>query len=113
VGTNFIRNKSNSFYGSTTGGLAIPGLFSLANSRSYVGPQESLLRFEKFGAYGQLSLDYDRFVFIEASYRQDKSSALPSNNNSYGYYSVGVASLCQNLLRKTGYNFLNYVQVML
>lgn len=106
AGTNFIKSKVSSFYGSTTGGLAIPGLFALSNTNANVAPVQNQINYEKFGAYGQLSLDYNRVVFLEGAYRQDVSSALPVANNTYGYYSVGGSFVASELIKKDWLNLL-------
>jgi TonB-linked SusC/RagA family outer membrane protein len=100
VGTTFIKSKLDSFDGSTTGGLVTPGLFTLANSNAFVAPIESEINYEKQGFYGQLSLDYDRFFFIEGSYRNDVSTALPKNNRSYDYYSIGGSLILSEFIKE-------------
>lgn len=43
--------------------------------------------------FGMLNLSYDGFLFMDATIRQDKSSTLPSKNNSYVYPSVSGSFL--------------------
>ncbi|MFT3795316.1 SusC/RagA family TonB-linked outer membrane protein [Flavobacterium sp.] len=100
LGTTFIKSKIDSFDGSTTGGLIVPRLYTLANSVSFVAPVESEISFEKQGFYGQLSLDWDKTIFVEGSYRNDISTALPTNNNSYDYYSIGGSLIVSELIKQ-------------
>jgi TonB-linked SusC/RagA family outer membrane protein len=100
AGTTFIKSKVDSFNGSTTGGLVAPELFTLANSKSFVAPIESEVNYEKQGIYGQLSLDYNKTLFIEGSYRNDVSTALPVINNKYDYYSLGGSFIVSELLKQ-------------
>jgi TonB-linked SusC/RagA family outer membrane protein len=88
-GTSFIKASTDEFEGSTTGGLASPGLFTLANSNVFIAPLEEEYRYEKFGIYGQASFDYKKALYLEGSYRLDNSTALPKNNDTYGYFSLG------------------------
>ncbi|MCF6130360.1 SusC/RagA family TonB-linked outer membrane protein [Flavobacterium sp. AS60] len=90
-GTSFIKASADEFEGSTTGGLASPGLFTLANSNVFIAPVEEEYRYEKFGIYGQVSFDYKKALYLEGSYRLDNSTALPKNNDTYGYYSLGTS----------------------
>lgn len=106
AGTTFIKSKLDSFDGSTTGGLVTPGLFTLANSNSFVAPVESQINYEKQGLYGQLSLDYKRFLFLEGSYRNDVSTALPTNNRSYDYWSLGGSFVPSELLKESWLSLL-------
>ena len=99
-GTTFIKSKIDSFDGSTTGGLVAPGLFTLANSNSFVAPLESEINFEKQGLYGQLSLDYNKWVYLEGSYRRDVSTALSINNRSYDYYSIGGSLILSEFIKQ-------------
>ncbi|MEP5253594.1 MAG: SusC/RagA family TonB-linked outer membrane protein [Winogradskyella arenosi] len=88
-GLNLRRQTWESMRAVTNGGLGIPGLYSLSNSSS---PIEAPIEYDATkmvdGAFVRASLGYDNFAFIEATYRRDRSSALPKDNNSFGYYSV-------------------------
>ncbi|MXN91576.1 SusC/RagA family TonB-linked outer membrane protein [Flavobacterium sp. Sd200] len=99
LGTTFIKTKVDAYDGSTTGGLAAPGLFSLSNSNTFVAPIESELNYEKQGLYGQLSVDYKKTLYVEGSYRYDVSTALPLSNNSYDYYSIGGSFIASELIK--------------
>ncbi len=97
-GTTFIKAKVDSFEGTTTGGLAAPNIYNLSNSQVFVAPVEQELNFEKFGVYGQLSLDYKQMLFLEGSYRVDQTTALHPNNDTYDYYSIGGSFVFSELL---------------
>jgi hypothetical protein len=45
-----------------------------------------------------LSFGYDDTYFVEGTYRRDRSSALPIDNNSYGYYSISGSLILSNLI---------------
>lgn len=100
LGTTLIKSKVDSFDHATVGGLVAPGLYTLANSNSFVAPVESEINYEKQGFYGQLSLDYNKTLFVEGSYRNDVSTALPINNRSYDYYSIGGSFIVSELIRQ-------------
>ncbi len=88
-GLNLRRQTWESMRAVTNGGLGIPGLYALSNSSS---PIEAPIEYDATkmvdGAFVRASLGYANFAFIEATYRRDRSSALPKDNNSFGYYSV-------------------------
>ncbi len=104
-GGTFLASKTNLFQGSTTGGLVVPNLYNLANSYVYVAPEESEIHYQKSGLYAQASFDYDRIWFLEGSYRWDKSTSLPSNNNGYGYFSIGTSLVFSDLMKADWLNF--------
>lgn len=98
-GTTFIKSHVDEFEGSTTGGLAAPGLFTLANSNVFTAPVEGEIKYEKFGMYASASFDYKKYLFLEGSYRVDNSTALPKNNDTYPYYSVGTSFVFSDLVK--------------
>lgn len=75
----------------TNGGLIVPNWFSLANSvntRNSNGGQES----ERFDAvFGQGQLAYRNMLFLDFTGRNDWSSTLPPESNSYFYPSVSLS----------------------
>lgn len=104
VGTTFVKSKVDSFEGSTTGGLAAPGLYTLANSNVFVAPEETEIDFEKFGMYGQASFDFKKMVYLEATYRKDQTTALHPNHDSYDYWSVGGSLVFSEFLQADWFN---------
>ena len=100
VGATFIKSKLDSFDGNTTGGLVAPGLYTLSNSKVFVAPDEAEISYEKQGFYGQLSFDYMKTFFLEGTYRNDITTALSLNNNSYNYYSVGASFIASELIKQ-------------
>ena len=105
-GSTFIKSHTDSFDGSTTGGLVAPGLFTLANSMSFVAPLEQEINYNKLGLYTQGSIDYNRIIFVEGSYRRDQSTALPQNNNKYDYWSLGTSFIVSELIKQDWLNNL-------
>ncbi|MEN2400256.1 SusC/RagA family TonB-linked outer membrane protein [Flavobacterium sp. MC2016-06] len=114
-GATYIKTHTDSFDGSTTGGLLKPSLYTLANSATFVAPVETEINSEKSGIYTQASLDYKKTVFLEGSYRRDKSTSLYVDNNSYGYYSIGSSFVFSEVFKpdwlSLGKIRLNYAQV--
>lgn len=85
----------------TNGGLNFPDIFSLSNSvnpltAADVGQYDAQKKVD--GIYGSLSFGFDDTYFAEATYRRDRSSALPIDNNSYGYYSFSGSMILSNLI---------------
>ncbi len=73
------------------------------NSAGSVVPAESILRQRTNSAFSFLNLAYDKYIFLEFTGRNDWSSTLPDNNNSYFYPSVSlsfIASEAFNLQAK-------------
>lgn len=88
AGGNIMRRHYEYVYGKTQGGLAIPLFYNMSNSLST--PQAYNYRRTKQvnSLFANVGLGWKNMLFVEASVRNDRSSALPSDNNSYTYPSV-------------------------
>ena len=91
--TGFVGvNQRNYSYvnvgGATQGGLNTPGYYSLLNSVSPI----SVTDFERHktvnSAFGSVSLGINRSLYLDFTGRNDWSSTLPEDNNSYFYPSA-------------------------
>ncbi|MGK4567161.1 SusC/RagA family TonB-linked outer membrane protein [Flavobacterium sp. 3HN19-14] len=100
AGSTYIKSSVDEFEGSTTGGLAAPGLYTLANSNVFVAPVEGEYKYEKMGIYGSASFDLKNTFFLEGSYRVDASTALPQNNDTYNYFSVGSSLVFSEFVKQ-------------
>ncbi|MEL6864576.1 MAG: SusC/RagA family TonB-linked outer membrane protein, partial [Bacteroidota bacterium] len=86
-----------------------PWLYALNNNDGVI-PQPEEVRFDKRinSLFGFLNLSYDNFIFLELAGRNDWSSALPINNNSYFYPSASVSFIASEAfdLQIDALNFL-------
>ncbi len=72
--------------------LDIPDLLSLNNAKIRTASQyKEKYRIVSF--FGELSLDYDNFLFLNVTGRNDQTSALAPGNNSYFYPSVSFSGV--------------------
>ncbi|MEZ5069853.1 MAG: SusC/RagA family TonB-linked outer membrane protein [Bacteroidales bacterium] len=116
VGANVRRSTSESVFAATNGGLAVPNLYALSNSVSpMLPPDERLTQIGVNGYFGSVSLGVANLIFLDATLRNDISSTLPLQNNSYIYPSVSGSFLFNNLLEadwmQLGKIRLNYAEV--
>jgi TonB-linked SusC/RagA family outer membrane protein len=87
VGMNFMRSYTYILSASTNGGLTIPGLYTLSNSKNDpLAPGEYEAKQGRDGYYVNTSFGYDNFLFFEGSYRMDHASTLPEDVSWYDYY---------------------------
>ncbi len=90
----------------TTGfGLTIPGFFHVSNSASQTNT-ETINRRELRGALANVTLGYDDMLFFNGSFRNDWSSTLPEDDNSFQSYGVGGSFIFTELMNED--LFLNY-----
>src|SRR5690606_31443746 len=71
--------------------LTIPGFDNVSNGSVFNQSYESNTTRRLLGYYGQLSMDYNSYLFLELSGRVDQSSTLPSKNNSYFYPAASLS----------------------
>jgi len=94
AGVNLRRNSYRSISQETSGGLVVPGLYSIANSQGTVpAPTESYQPKAVDGYFAGFTLGYREFLTLDASVRRDISSTLPKNANAYNYYAVSASWL--------------------
>lgn len=89
LGVNMRRSAINSIFAGTNGGLIVPGLYSLANSKNPVtSPTEVYAPRAVDGYFAGATLSYKEFLTLDGTFRRDRSSTLPTENNAYNYYAV-------------------------
>ena len=81
----------------TVGGLAIPGLYTVSNSKDRPTAINHTQQKEVRSVYGRGSIGYNGFAYVDFSARNDWSSALPTDNNSYFYPSIGGSLVLSEL----------------
>lgn len=82
---------------STSGGLFIPGIYTISNSSSTPSlPSITDTRKIVNGIFAQANVGLKETYFIDGTVRRDQSSALPTNNNSYVYYSGSASVVISN-----------------
>ena len=98
IGANLYRRRYNYLSQATVGGLIAPGFFNIDASRDRPVTTSYLLTKEIRSMYGMLSLGYKDTWFVDATLRNDNSSALPPQNNSYWYPSLSGSLVFSELV---------------
>lgn len=117
VGTNMRRVTTRSVFQTTSGGLIVPGLYSIANSKGTVpNPGEASQPKAVDGYFAGLTLGYQDFLTLDGTFRRDRSSTLPVNNNVYNYFAVSGSWIFSHHLTNapwlsSGKLRLNYAEV--
>lgn len=118
VGFNIRVNKFNSLFASTNGGLVTPGLFTLANSQNPLTTDDyAKTDFTKKvdGVFAKAGLGYKGTYYLDATFRRDRSSALPTNDNIYDYPSISSSIIFSNFIKQDWLTFgkvrANYARV--
>lgn len=97
VGINYNERGSDILYAYIED-LALPGFFDITNGTN--PPQASHYKSKQaiFGLYGSATLGYKEYLYLTLTGRNDWSSTLPKDNNTYFYPSANLSFLLTNLL---------------
>lgn len=96
-GGNIMDRKYNRNLSMTSGGLLIPDLYTLSNSASpYLSDDYNSWK-RVNSLYGSASLGYMNMAYLDVTLRNDWSSTLPNNKNSYLYPSVALSWVISEL----------------
>lgn len=106
VGGNIRKNRYHNNYAATAGGLNAPNLFNLSASTDRPDVSSYISEKKVNSIFGAANFGYKDFLYIGGTLRNDWSSSLPADNNSYLYPSLGVSLVFSELLGSN--NFLSF-----
>lgn len=92
VGHNVFQNSTErvGFYGRE---FSVPDVFSLRNTKNVSNLIDDRTRKRTIGAFADVTLSYDNYLFLNGTARNDWTSTLPTNNRSYFYPSGSLSFL--------------------
>lgn len=93
--TNYKQSKN--IY-SKTHGLKVPNVYNLANTKGAIASTNNLTEYARNSVFTSVDIDYLNTYYLSLTGRVDKSSALPTQNNSYFYPSASGSVILSNLL---------------
>lgn len=99
-----LMKRENSSISSSTGELEVPNLFSLNNAVGHPGVSQGYGLHKINSLYGTLQFNYDRYLFLDFTGRNDWSSTLSKENRSFFYPSVSTSFVFSELIHKSGSN---------
>jgi len=111
AGAAVFYRRSNGLTASTVNGLSIPGFYSLRNSIDPISASESKDKNMTNSLYGRLSLSWRNAIFLEATGRNDWSSTLPEETQSFFYPSISGSVVVSDLLKEYKPNWLSMLKV--
>ena len=112
AGANIMHRSAKSTSESASG-LNIPHLFTISNGMT-ISASSSKSEKEIQSVYAMAHAEYDGFLYLDVTARNDWSSTLPKTNWSYFYPSVSVGWIITDMLNKVGAgspSWLTYTKV--
>ncbi|WP_070786752.1 SusC/RagA family TonB-linked outer membrane protein [Flavobacterium crassostreae] len=115
LGANARRSVNSNIYALTNGGLVVPGIYALSNSKDLItSPSEGLETIGSNSVYGTAGFNLYDTYFVEGTYRVDQDSTLPTQNNTFTYPSITGTYIFSNHLKNNWLSFgkvrLNYAE---
>ncbi|HEY5967351.1 MAG TPA: TonB-dependent receptor plug domain-containing protein, partial [Chitinophagaceae bacterium] len=98
-------NKRREYYSQlsmgTAGGLSSPDYFDIAASIARPNVSRDYTKKVVNSVYGKASVGWKDMIYVEATIRNDWSSSLPIDENSYQYPSISTSFIFSELLKGT------------
>ena len=113
LGGNIMDNEWSSL-GVSTGELEVPNLFSPTNAKGNPSISAGYSHKKINSLYGSAELNYDQWLFLTYTNRNDWSSTLLSTNRSYTYPSVSLSYVVSEMLESMGTSlpsWMNYLKL--
>lgn len=112
LGANLRDQQRKVDYAITQGGLIIPNYYNLKNASS-VKVDNNYFHKRVSSLYGSVSLGYNDLLFLDATVRNDWSSTLPVNANSFIYPSFTGSFVFSQLKSLSHLDWLSFGKVRL
>ncbi|ANH82964.1 SusC/RagA family protein [Niabella ginsenosidivorans] len=101
VGGNLMAWENSSLSASAAS-LKVPNLFSVTNSKGNPSITQDYSQKKINSAYGSVELNYDGYLFLNGTFRNDWSSTLSKLNRSFFYPSVGLSYVITDMITRNG-----------
>jgi TonB-linked SusC/RagA family outer membrane protein len=102
-------NKDTELNSSTAGGFTVPDYYNIGASKDRPVVTSNVFDKKVKSIYGFVSTGYKNFLFLDLNIRNDWSSSLPKNNNSYLYGGGSLSFVFTDLIPKN--NILSFGKV--
>ncbi|MCD8193436.1 MAG: TonB-dependent receptor, partial [Tannerellaceae bacterium] len=114
VGANYMRRNRRISDIETSGGLIVPGYYSLHNASAVVVSNKTGLYKKAISSvYASVSYGWKSMLYVDATMRNDWSSTLPEDNNSFFYPSVTSSFILTELPGLKESNWLSFAKLRL
>ncbi len=112
AGGNIMNQKRRISNAATQGGLIIPGYYNLKNANSVLN-ESNWYHKSIYSLFSSVSLGYKNFLYLDGTLRNDWSSTLPLDKNSFAYPSVSTSIILSELAPFRQADWLNFLKLRL
>ena len=112
LGGNINQRTYSLLYGGINS-IYIPGFYNLTNSLTASTSSERSSKYRLWGAYASADFGYRDYLYLTLTARNDNSSTLPEDNNSYFYSGAMASFIITDFLNERGGDagILNYAKL--
>ena len=93
-----VNQRESKFVSTYVTDLTIPEFYNLSNSSNPPTTNDAIRKDRSAGLYGVASLGFDNWLYLTATARNDWSSTLPIDNNTFFYPSIAVSAVLSDVL---------------
>ncbi|HMR16786.1 MAG TPA: SusC/RagA family TonB-linked outer membrane protein, partial [Mariniflexile sp.] len=97
-----LMGRSSNYNNASSGELVVPNLFSLNNGVNSPGVSQGSTERRTNSIYGTFQINYDGYLFVDFTGRNDWSSTLSKKNRSFFYPSVSTSFVFTDMFTKQG-----------
>mgnify|MGYP000609924063 CR=1 FL=1 len=97
AGGNRMRQDGETFTQDSNGGLSLEGFYNIANSAASPIIGSSLFEYGINSLFGGASFGFNDWLYLDVTGRNDWSSTLPDQENSYFYPSASMSAVLSEL----------------
>jgi TonB-linked SusC/RagA family outer membrane protein len=101
LGGNLMQTETSRI-SSSSGTLLVPNLFSLNNGVNPASVSQGFSTKKINSAYGLFQINYDGYVFVDLTGRNDWTSTLSKENRSFFYSSASTSIVISDMIKKNG-----------
>ncbi len=98
AGIDILKTKATGSGQNTMGGINVPGLYSLSNSKNDIAYSQTYQTFTRRGVFARADVGYKNMLFAEGTLREDWTSAEPVGH-SIPTHSYGVSFVFSELIK--------------
>jgi TonB-linked SusC/RagA family outer membrane protein len=97
-----LMSQQSSGLNSNSGQLVVPNLFSLNNGVNSPTVEQLFNQKKINSVYGTLGLNWDGYLFLDGTFRNDWTSTLSPSNRSFFYPSLNLSYVITDMFTKMG-----------
>lgn len=105
-----VNQRSSKYIATYVTDLTIPEFYNLSNSSNPPTSNDAIRQDRSVGVYGSATFGFYEWLYLTATARNDWSSTLPLDNNSFFYPSVSLSAILTEKLIPAS-NFLSFLKV--